>query len=208
MRDGLNPLQLKEQLAKAFCMLGAFQWDPKDGFRLASGQVSPYYVDCRSLLAYPDTRRLIAELAFHSMQALDIHAIGGLEIGAIPMSTAISDYAYQAIPQKEWRTFVVRKQPKGHGLGKLIEGAAQSGDQALILDDVLTSGGSLLKAVQAVREVGMLVSNALVIVDRGEQTGRQNVEAEGISVVGLLTLDDLKHMQRMLEARAIPKDRP
>ena len=189
--------RLKERLAQTFCTLDAFKWDPEDGFRLASGQMSPYYVDCRLLLAYPATRYLIAELAFHYIQELDIQAIGGLEIGAIPMATAISDYAYQATPRREWQTFVVRKQPKGHGLGKLIDGAVSSGVQSLIVDDVLTSGGSVLKAIQATREAGMRVSHALVIVDRGEQTGKQNVETKGVDVVSLLTLDDLKRVQRV-----------
>jgi orotate phosphoribosyltransferase len=80
-------------------------------------------------------------------------------------------------------------------LGKLIEGAVRSGDRALIVDDVLTSGGSLLKAVAAARSAGLTVTHALVIVDRKEQDGRRTVEAEGLVLVSLLTIDDLTRAQ-------------
>ena len=81
------------------------------------------------------------------------------------------------------------------GLGKLIEGAYKPGERALIVDDVLTSGGSLLKAVAAARGAGLTVTHALVIVDRQEQDGRKKVEAEGLTVVSLLTINDLTNAQ-------------
>jgi orotate phosphoribosyltransferase len=86
---------------------------------------------------------------------------------------------------------VVRKQPKDHGLGKLIEGSIRPGDRALIVDDVLTSGRSLLKAVGAAREAGLRVDHALVIVDRQEQDGRARVESEKVRLISLLTIQDL-----------------
>ena len=89
----------------------------------------------------------------------------------------------------------MRKQAKDHGLGKLIEGAYKAGERALIVDDVLTSGGSLLKAVAAARGAGLTVTHALVIVDRQEQDGRKKVEAEGLTVVSLLTINDLTSAQ-------------
>ncbi len=92
----------------------------------------------------------------------------------------------------------MRKQPKDHGLGKLIEGAVNPGDRALIVDDVLTSGGSLIKAVRAARETGLTVACALVVVDREEQGGRARVEAEGITLLSLLTIRDLT---TLVEAR-------
>src|SRR4026207_1922252 len=116
---------------------------------------------------------------------------GGLGVGALAIATAVSDFAYAADPKREWRAFVVRKQAKDHGLGKLIEGAIRSGDRALIVDDVLTSGGSLLKAVVSGREGGGCGAHTLVIVDRREKEGREKVEQEGVKVISLLTIDDL-----------------
>ena len=103
----------------------------------------------------------------------------------------ISDFACAASPSKIWRTFVVRKQAKDHGLGKLIEGSIHPGDRVLIVDDVLTSGGSLLKAVGAAREAGLQVDHALVIVDRQEQDGKARVEKERVQLRSLLTIQDL-----------------
>jgi len=185
----------KVQLAKAFHETYAFKWDPVTGFTLASGLKSPFYVDCRSLMAYPGSRRLVGHLAYDALVGVTIDCLGGLEIGAISIATTISDYCYRATPQREWRTFVVRKTAKDHGLGKLIEGAVRAGDRALIVDDVLTSGGSLLKAIAAARQAGLVVSEALVIVDRKEQDGRARVEQEGVSLISLLTIDDLTRQQ-------------
>ncbi|ALA56589.1 orotate phosphoribosyltransferase [Nitrospira moscoviensis] len=186
---------MRDQLAKAFHATQSFRWDPERGFKLASGLTSPFYVDCRSLMAYPAARRLVASLAYDALRPVELDCLGGLEIGAISIATTISDFAFAAQPSRDWRTFVVRKQAKDHGLGKLIEGAFRPGERAVIVDDVLTSGGSLLKAVAAARGAGLTVSHALVIVDRKEQEGRKKVEAEGLTLLSLLTIDDLIRQQ-------------
>lgn len=186
----LDMATLHTELAQAFYRTHSFQWDPQ-GFKLASGLTSPFYVDCRSLMAYPGARRLMAQLAYDVLRPVEVDCLGGLEIGAISIATAISDYAFAAQPRREWRTFVVRKQAKDHGLGKVIEGVVRSGDRAVIVDDVLTSGGSLLKAVAAARSAGLAVSHALVIVDRMEQDGRKKIEQEGLTLFSLLSIEDL-----------------
>jgi orotate phosphoribosyltransferase len=188
-------MTIRNDLARAFHDTQSFKWDPIKGFTLASGQTSPFYVDCRSLMAYPGSRRLVGQLAHDALAGVTIDCLGGLEIGAISIATTISDYCYGTTPLRDWRTFVVRKHAKDHGLGKLIEGAVRSGDRALIVDDVLTSGGSLLKAIAAARQAGLVVSQALVIVDRKEQDGRARVEQEGVSLISLLTIDDLTRQQ-------------
>jgi len=185
-----------KELAQAFLDTQAFKWDPAGGFKLASGATSPFYVDCRVLMAHPGPRRLVAQLAFDRLHRVEFESIGGLEIGAIAIAATISDYGFSARPSREWRTFVVRKQPKDHGLGKLIEGAARAGDRAVIVDDVLTSGGSLIKAATAAREAGLKVEHALVIVDRKEQEGRKRVEDQGLTLLSLLTIDDLLAAKR------------
>jgi orotate phosphoribosyltransferase len=195
----MNPLDgpSKDQLVRAFYQTRSFKWDPANGFRLASGVTSPFYVDCRTLMADPEARHQVAQVAWPLIRHLELDCIGGLEIGAIAIATSLSDYAYLQTPKREWRTFVVRKQQKDHGLGKLIEGAINPGDRVLIVDDVLTSGGSILKAVAAAREANLDVRSALVIVDRMEQDGRARVEAHQVKVFSLLTIDDL------VQARAV-----
>lgn len=186
---------LKNDLARAFLATQSFRTNPA-GFKLASGAISPYYVDCRILMAHPGPRLLVAQLATAMIQELTVQCIGGLEIGAIAIATAISDQGYRGEPKREWRTFVVRKQAKDHGTAKLIDGAINVGDQALIVDDVLTSGGSIIKAVMAAREAGLHVSHALVLVDREEQDGRAKVESLGVKLFSLLTIKDLESAQR------------
>ena len=188
-------MTMRNDLAHGFHDTQSFKWDPIKGFTLASGQTSPVYVDCRSLMAHPSARHMVARLAYEALYPLELNCIGGLEIGAISIATSISDFAFVAQPQRTWRTFVVRKQAKDHGLGRLIEGSFQPGDRAVIVDDVLTSGGSLLKAVATAREAGLTVTHALVIVDRKEQDGRRKVEAEGLMLLSLLTIDDLTRAQ-------------
>ena len=182
----------KDALLQAFHDLEAFKWNAQEGFRLASGKTSPYYVDCRIVLAHPYSRHLVAQLAFDLLKTQDFHLIGGLEIGAIPLATSISDYAFSADPQQEWRTFVVRKQPKDHGLGKLIEGTFDQGEKAVVVDDVLTTGGSLLKATEAARNQGLHVSHAFVIVDRSDNDRHDSLTQHGLTLLSLLSLDDLK----------------
>jgi orotate phosphoribosyltransferase len=182
---------LREQLAKAFHDTGSFKLDRTNGFKLASGEISPFYVDCRTLMAHPETRRLVAQLAYDALVEVEFDCLGGLEIGAIPIAVTISDFACVASPPKLWRTFVVRKQAKDHGLGKLIEGSIRHGDRVLIVDDVLTSGGSLLKAIVAARDAGLQVDHALVIVDRQEQGGKARIEKEKVHLRSILTIQDL-----------------
>ncbi len=184
-------MTVREQLAKAFHDTQSFKWDRDKGFKLASGEISPFYVDCRALMAHPEARRLVAQLAYEALTDIEFDCLGGLELGAIPIAVTISDFAYAASRRRLWRTFVVRKQPKDHGLGKLIEGSIRPSDRALIVDDVLTSGGSLLKAVGVAREAGLRVDHALVIVDRQEQDGRACVEREKAQLISLLTIQDL-----------------
>ncbi len=183
---------VKDSLIQCFHQLEAFKWDEVHGFRLASGTTSPYYVDCRVILAHPHSRYLVAQLAYQHLQSLNFSQIGGLEIGAIPLATCISDYGYTANPKREWQTFVVRKQPKDHGLGKLIEGTIHPGDHAVIVDDVLTTGGSLLKSADTARQHGLQVTHALVVVDRSDGHPPQKLQDSGIELLSLLTLADLK----------------
>ena len=184
----------KLELAKAMIETGSFHWEATPRFTLASGRVSEYYVNCKQILSHPRYRRIVAELVMDHLLAWDVQAIGGMEIGAIPIATSVSDYLFIQ-KGRELRTFVVRKKAKDHGLKHTVEGSFQAGDRVIVVDDVLTTGQATIDAIQQARTAGLEVQHALVIVDRGEDHGRERVEAAGVLVNSLLTLQDLKDIK-------------
>jgi orotate phosphoribosyltransferase len=184
----------KLDLAKAILETGSFHWKMTPQFTLASGRVSQYYVDCKQLLSHPKYRRILAELIAEHLKGWDVQAVGGMEIGAIPIATAVSDYMYDRTG-RELRTFVVRKKPKDHGMKHAVEGAFQPGDRVLVVDDVLTTGQATIDAITQARAAVLDVRYALVLVDRQEDSGRQRVEALGVPLSSLLTLQDLKDLK-------------
>ncbi len=159
-------------------------------FTLSSGRQSDLYVDCRLTTMDPEGLTLIGPLGLHAIAERGWHpdSVGGLTLGADPVSYAIAYASQQAgIPV---RAFTVRKQAKSHGTGKLIEGPFRSGDRVVVIEDVITTGGSALKAVEAVREAGAEVLGVLAVVDR-EEGGREAIEAAGLGVASLATARDL-----------------
>lgn len=184
-------IMAKADLVEAILVTGSFHWKATPQFKLASGRSSEYYVNCKQLLSYPRYRRYLAELIVEHLKGWDLDAVGGMEIGAIPIATVVSDY-YFSQTGHELRTFVVRKTPKDHGMKHAVEGAFKTGDRVLIVDDVLTTGQATIDAIAQARAAGLDVRHALVIVDRQEDNGRQRVEALGVPLTSLLTLQDLK----------------
>src|SRR2546425_1476800 len=169
----------KLDLAKAILATGSFHWKTRPQFTLASGRVSEYYVNCKQLLSHPKYRRLLAELIADHLKGWDIQAVGGMEIGAIPIATAVADYVYDRTGG-ELRTFVVRKKPKDHGMKHAVEGAFESGDRVLVVDDVLTTGQATIDAITHARAAGLDVRPAPVL--RGRQGNGRRARAEGLGV--------------------------
>lgn len=150
-------------------------------FTLASGRVSTLYIDARMTTMSPDGLVLIGRLGLVEIAAAGWtpDAVGGLTLGADPISYAIS-YASSAT-SNPLRSFTVRKTTKTHGTGKLIEGPFNRGDRVVVTEDVITTGGSALKAVEALRDAGAVILGILALVDR-EEGGREAIEREGLQV--------------------------
>jgi orotate phosphoribosyltransferase len=155
-------------------------------FKLASGKESDFYVDARLTTMSPEGLALIGPLGLATLRKTgwQVDAIGGLTLGADPISYAIS-YA-SAASDHPLRAFTVRKEPKAHGTGKLLEGPIVEGDHVAIVEDVITTGGSALRAIEAVRSIRASVAGVLALVDRVEG-GRQAIEKTGVGVVSLVT---------------------
>lgn len=160
-------------------------------FTLASGKQSDLYVDCRLTTMHPEGLALIGPLGLHAIAEAGWHpdSVGGLTLGADPVSYAIA-YASQ-LAQLPIRAFTVRKEAKTHGTGKLIEGPFAAGDRVVVIEDVITTGGSAIKAVEAVRAAGGEVLGVLAVVDReegGHEAIHQTVGVEAIALVTRMQL--------------------
>jgi orotate phosphoribosyltransferase len=133
-------------------------------FTLASGQESSYYINSKKALFHSEAAALLGEALWDLTKDLNVQAVGGLEVGAIPMATAAVIRYHQE--GREVEGFFVRKEAKGHGSRERIEGVLPPGARVAVLDDVLTTGGSAMQAVEAVEAAGATVAAVVCIVDR------------------------------------------
>ena len=157
-------------------------------FTLASGQKATFYLDCRKLTLDGEAANLIASGILERLADKMPDAVGGMAIGADPITAAVITCGWQQ--QQPMRGFIVRKETKGHGTGKQVEGPVSAGDQVVMLEDVVTTGGSSLRAINAAREHGLKVERLIAIVDRGQDTSSVFSEV-GVAFESLFTLEDL-----------------
>ncbi len=159
-------------------------------FKLASGATSDYYIDCRTSTLDAKGSRLTGEVFFEEIQkrGWKPQAIGGLTMGADPIVVAVS------VVSGVLDGFLVRKAEKQHGTGQRIEGFREKGARVVIVDDVCTTGGSTIQAIEAAREFGFEVVGVMCLVEREEHKGRLNVEkaAAPAPFVSLFTANDVR----------------
>jgi orotate phosphoribosyltransferase len=166
-------------------------------FTLASGAKSNYYLDCRKLTLHSQGLTAVCNVMFDELEDLrrsrTIHfdAIGGPCVGADPIVGAMLQiYGEINTPGFEMRGFLIRKEAKAHGKGGLVIGSVKPGDKVVLIEDVATSGGSLLRAADEICRFGCTVVRAMVIVDR-LQGAAEEFAARGIPFHSLLTIQDL-----------------
>jgi orotate phosphoribosyltransferase len=159
-------------------------------FTLASGRQSTLYIDARLTTMTPEGQQLIGRLGLEAIAnaGWTADAVGGLTLGADPIAYAICHTS--AGSNRPVRSFTVRKEAKAHGTGKLVEGPLASGDRVVIVEDVITTGGSAEKAVDAVKKAGATVLGVLALVDR-EEGGREHLENLGLQVRSLATASEV-----------------
>jgi orotate phosphoribosyltransferase len=162
----------------------------RGNFTLASGRQSSLYIDARITTMSPDGLALIGPLGLEAIRGAGWKAdsVGGLTLGADPIAYAIA-YA-SAATDAPVRAFTVRKEPKTHGTGRLIEGPFKAGDSVVVIEDTITTGSSALRAIDAVRDSGGSVAGVLALVDR-EEGGREALEARGHRVISLATASEI-----------------
>jgi orotate phosphoribosyltransferase len=159
-------------------------------FTLASGRTSSYYVDARLTTMAPEGMSLLGPLGLRAIRehGWRADAVGGLTLAADPIAFAIAFASSQRPPPV--RAFTVRKEPKQHGTGRLVEGPLVPGDQVVIVEDVITTGASALKAATGAAGAGALVQGILGLVDR-EEGGQAAIAAAGYDVITLVTISEL-----------------
>ena len=190
----MRPVDKAEKRLLELVRRHAYRYSPDAPFQLASGRMSPHYVDLRALLCIPEALVLAGTIVFECIKQFEresntnVHAIGGPAVGSIPIASAVAYCSHEASEPIE--TFFVRKEPKAHGLRKWVEGHSRAGSNVVIVDDVVTTGGSTLQAIKAAQEHGFHVVKIVVLVDRLEG-GHDELARLGIPYEAVLTLKDI-----------------
>ena len=168
-----------------------FRFTEKPSFRLASGTISNYYFNCKPTTLNSEGMYLVGNLMYNlikSRKSWRARAVGGLTLGADPVANAIAYAAY--MKDDPFEAFVVRKEPKQHGTMLWVEGNVQKGDKVIIVEDVITTGGSTLKAIDRAKKCGLRVQGVVVLIDR-QEGGREAIEKKGVTVKTLLTREEI-----------------
>ncbi|MBU0705677.1 orotate phosphoribosyltransferase [Patescibacteria group bacterium] len=182
----------KEEIALALHEIGAIKFGE---FTLKSGIKSPIYIDLRLLISYPKVLRLISEAMIEMAKGLKFDVIAGIPYTALPIATAISI-------SQEWPMVYARKEVKDYGTKKKIEGVFKEGDTALVIDDLITTGGSKFETVEPFEASGLKITDFLVLVDR-EQGGGRQLEEKGYklhSIIGINELLDILKRNNKIDA--------
>ena len=152
-------------------------------FELKSGVISPFYIDLRVIISYPDFLKQIADLFIAKLEDINFDTICGVPYTALPIACAIS--LKQNIPM-----LIKRKEAKDYGTKKLIEGQLKKGERCLIIEDLITSGLSILETTKALEAEGLIIQDAIVLIDRN-QGGVQNIATKNIQLHSVFKIDDI-----------------
>jgi orotate phosphoribosyltransferase len=166
----------------------SFKFSDNPPFTLASGRKSNYYFNCKPTTLDPEGMNLIGALVFDMLAGSDVTAAGGLTLGADPIANALAVISFQK--GKPIKSFIVRKDVKDHGTKSAIEGNVGTGEKVAIIDDVITTGGSTITAIERAKEAGLVIDRVIALIDR-EEGGRENILAHVGRVDAVLTRTDI-----------------
>jgi orotate phosphoribosyltransferase len=170
----------KSTLLKALVNIAVIKWGE---FTLRSGEISPIYIDCRAIISYPQLLRAVGTALWDNVKQLKPSLLCGVPYTALPMATTIS--LDQNLPM-----LMCRKETKDYGTKKQIEGIFKSGQDCLIVEDVVTTGGSVLQIAESLRKHDLQVKDIVVLVDR-QQGGKEALLAAGYQLHSIFTLNEL-----------------
>ena len=177
----------------------SFQYSADPVFTLASGRKSHYYINCKKTTFMPEAMPLLGRLFFERIKAVErkygehIDAVGGLTLGADPIAYATAYHS--ALEGAPIQAFSVRKESKAHGIQKWVEGFEQAGARVAIIEDVVTTGASTLKAIEGAKYTGFNIATVLALVDR-QEGGREELQKMGYELEAIYTTEDLLRVAR------------
>ena len=166
----------------------SFKYSDNPPFTLVSGRTSNYYFNCKPTTLDPEGMNLIGSLVFEMLADSGVTAAGGLTLGADPIANALSVISFQR--GRPIKSFIVRKDVKDHGTKNAVEGNVKPGEKVAIIDDVITTGGSTITAIERAREAGLVIDRVIALIDR-EEGGRENILAHVQRVDAVLTRTEI-----------------
>ena len=185
---------MKQELIALLCEK-SFRFSREPTFKLASGRMSRFYINCKPAILSARGMALVGNLVFDAVKDLDIDGVGGLTFGADPIAAAA---AYTSeLRKKPFKAFSIRKTRKDHGIIKWVEGDVQPGQPVVIIDDVATTGGSTIKAIERARSEGLEVVRSVILVDR-QEGGLDNIRKHVEDVTAIVTRDELLERYKIL----------
>ncbi len=183
----IGPDAMKQELIDILCRQ-SFKYTEEPSFKLVSGRMSRFYVNCKATTLSARGMYLVGHLMFNEIKDSPVSAVGGLTFGADPIAVATA-FASE-INAKPVNAFSIRKTRKDHGIIRWVEGDVQAGQPVAIIDDVATTGGSTIKAIERAQSEGLKVVKSVILVDR-QEGGLDNIRKHVSDVTALVTRDDL-----------------
>ena len=191
--------EMKERLGQII-IERSFKYSDNPPFTLASGRKSNYYFNCKPTTLDPEGMNLIGELLFNMLKDSEITAAGGLTLGADPIANALSVISYQK--GKPIKSFIVRKDAKDHGTKSSIEGNIKPGEKVVIIDDVITTGGSTITAIEQARDAGLIVDKVITLIDR-EEGGKENILRHIKNIQSVFTRTEIMQLRTNINGEKI-----
>jgi len=178
---------MKTQLIEMLCRK-SFMHDEKPVYTLASGRRSRYYINCKPTTLHPKGMFLVGHLVLECIKDPHVKGVGGLTFGADPVAMATAFASY--LEKRPLKAFSIRKTQKSHGIIRWIEGDMAPGQHVVIVEDVITTGGSAIKALHRARAEGLQVEQAVVLVDR-QEGGMEALREHVATATAIVTVSDL-----------------
>ncbi len=178
---------MKNELIELLCRK-SFKYSETPAFKLVSGRMSRFYVNCKPTTMSPRGMFLTGHLMFEAIRDSGASAVGGLTFGADPIAMATA-FASE-LKGQPIKAFSIRKSQKDHGIVKWVEGEIRSGEKVVVIDDVATTGGSTIKAIERARSEGLDVARVVILVDR-QEGGMDSIRILVPNAIALITRDEL-----------------